>query len=128
MGQVLSIPRPDCLEMKRRGQLTDDGFHQVTAPGGRYSLLTCWGTTGATEAARAQPDGERAAAHDAFTRLLYRLEPDAQTLWKEAAPQVEGKGGVLWMTRPWINPTPSTSRWYTAMGRASITRWWGVLT
>jgi putative transposase len=29
----------------------------------------------ATEAARVQPDGERAAAHDAFTRLLHRLEP-----------------------------------------------------
>jgi putative transposase len=42
----------------------------------------------ATEAARVQPDGERAAAHDAFTRLLHRLEPDAQALWKEAAPQV----------------------------------------
>jgi len=49
----------------------------------------------ATEAARAQPEGSTAPAHDAFTRLLHRLEPDTTTLWREAAGQVERGGGVL---------------------------------
>jgi len=48
-----------------------------------------------TEAARAQPEGESAPAHDAFTRLLHRLEPDPATLWAEAAPLVDRGGGVL---------------------------------
>ena len=30
-----------------------------------------------------------------FTRLLHRLEPDAATLWREAAGQVEQQGGAL---------------------------------
>lgn len=34
-------------------------------------------------------------AHDAFTRLLHRLEPDAETLWHEAASQVERQPGIL---------------------------------
>lgn len=49
----------------------------------------------ALEAARVQPKAEEAPAHDAFTRLLHRLEPDTLTLWREAAPQVERQGGVL---------------------------------
>jgi len=48
-----------------------------------------------TEAARVQPDSPKAPAHDAFTRLLHRLEPDAETLWTEAQPLVEKTGGVL---------------------------------
>ena len=49
----------------------------------------------ATEAARVQPEMADPPAHDAFTRLLHRQEPDAATLWREAAPQVERQGGVL---------------------------------
>jgi putative transposase len=49
----------------------------------------------ATEAARVQPDQPRAPAHDAFTRLLHRLEPDADTLWQEARSQVALAEGVL---------------------------------
>lgn len=49
----------------------------------------------ATEAARVQPKAADAPAHDAFTRLLHRPEPDALTLWREAASQVERQGGVL---------------------------------
>ena len=49
----------------------------------------------ATEAARVQPDGPRPPAHDAFTRLLTRLEPDPETLWVEAEPQVRRDDGVL---------------------------------
>jgi putative transposase len=49
----------------------------------------------ATEAARVQPEAEKAAAHDAFTRLLHRLEPDADTLWREASSQVSLNQGIL---------------------------------
>jgi hypothetical protein len=48
-----------------------------------------------TEAARVQPDDPDAPAHDAFTRLLTRLEPDPGTLWAEAEPQVRRDDGVL---------------------------------
>ena len=49
----------------------------------------------ATEAARVQPRRADAPAHDAFTRLLHRLEPDPATLWREVEPQIERKRGVL---------------------------------
>jgi putative transposase len=48
-----------------------------------------------TEAARAQPARAAPPAHDAFTRLLHRLEPDPATLWREAAPLVRREAGVL---------------------------------
>ena len=49
----------------------------------------------ATEAARVQPEQRQAPAHDAFTRLLQRLEPDAETLWGEAQTQVDLTHGIL---------------------------------
>jgi putative transposase len=49
----------------------------------------------ATEAAKVQGDEEQAPAHDAFTRLLHRLEPDAATLWGEARTQVNLSRGIL---------------------------------
>jgi putative transposase len=49
----------------------------------------------ATEAAKVQGDEEQAPAHDAFTRLLHRLEPDAETLWREAESQVNLSQGIL---------------------------------
>lgn len=49
----------------------------------------------ATEAERVQPVSENAPAHDAFTRLLTRLEPDAETLWSEAQSQVDLNQGIL---------------------------------
>ncbi|MFO0927930.1 MAG: transposase [Gemmataceae bacterium] len=49
----------------------------------------------AVEAARVQPQRPEAPAHDAFTRLLHRLEPDPETLWQEARPQVDLAAGVL---------------------------------
>lgn len=48
-----------------------------------------------TEAARVQPQAPRAAAHDSFTRLLHRLEPDPDVLWQEAQGLVEKHQGVL---------------------------------
>src|SRR6187402_1907888 len=48
-----------------------------------------------TEAARVQPARPRPPAHDAFTRLLHRLEPDPVALWAEVAPLVRREGGIL---------------------------------
>jgi hypothetical protein len=48
----------------------------------------------ATEAARVQPDRPDPPAHDAFTRLLARLEPEPAVLWEEVRPLVR-RGGVL---------------------------------
>jgi len=52
-------------------------------------------TVTATEAARVQPEGVKMPQHDAFTRLLERLEPDPETLWTEAETQIEKVGGIL---------------------------------
>jgi putative transposase len=49
----------------------------------------------ATEAARVQPAQPDPPAHDAFTRLLHRLEPDAGALWDEVRPLVHRGRGVL---------------------------------
>jgi putative transposase len=49
----------------------------------------------ATEAARVQPNRPNAPAHDAFTRLLTRLEPEPAVLWDEVRPLVRRAGGVL---------------------------------
>jgi hypothetical protein len=49
----------------------------------------------ATEAARVQPESPDPAAHDAYTRLLHRLEPDPTTLWQEAQGQVVLDAGLL---------------------------------
>lgn len=49
-----------------------------------------------TEAARVQPrTGAQAIAHDAFTRLLHRLEPSPDALWEDARGQVDRRRGVL---------------------------------
>lgn len=48
-----------------------------------------------TEAARTQPTRANPPAHDAYTRLLHRLEPDAGALWAEAEALVARDGGVL---------------------------------
>ncbi len=49
----------------------------------------------ATEAAKVQGDEDQAPAHDAFTRLLHRLEPDAEALWTEARRQIRLNQGIL---------------------------------
>jgi hypothetical protein len=48
-----------------------------------------------TEAARVRPPRADPPAHDAFTRLLHRLEPDPAALWEEAAPLVARERGIL---------------------------------
>ena len=49
----------------------------------------------AVEAARVQPRGPAAPAHDAFTRLLTRLEPDPEALWAEVAPLLPADGVLI---------------------------------
>ncbi len=49
----------------------------------------------ATEAERVQPESKDAPAHDAFTRLLSRLEPDAETLWEEARTPIDLQSSIL---------------------------------
>lgn len=56
---------------------------------GSPRVFTC------TEAARVQPDGPRAPAHDSLTRLLQRLEPSSEKLWEEVSPHIDKKGGLL---------------------------------
>jgi putative transposase len=52
-------------------------------------IFTC------TEAAKVQPESRQPPAHDAFTRLLHRLEPDPETLWDEAQTMAQRRGGLL---------------------------------
>lgn len=47
------------------------------------------------EAARSQPPRPDSPAHDAYTRLLTRLEPDPETLYREVEPLVDKDDGVL---------------------------------
>jgi hypothetical protein len=58
-------------------------------------LLATLRVVSATEGARVQPEGPRRAAHDAFTRLLHRLEPDTTPLWREAEPLLDRTRGLL---------------------------------
>jgi len=47
------------------------------------------------EASRSDPRRFSPAAHDSYTRLLQRLEPDPETLFKEVRPLVDKLRGVL---------------------------------
>ena len=58
-------------------------------------LIAAPGPVSCTEAARVQPLRPDAPAHDAFTRLLTRIEPDPDALWQEAEPLVAKACGVL---------------------------------
>ena len=49
----------------------------------------------ATEAARTHPAGEDGPAHDAYTRLLHRIQSDGNALWQEVRSLVKRKEGVL---------------------------------
>lgn len=58
-------------------------------------LIATQSSYSCVEAARVQPARAARPAHDAFTRLLYRLEPSADALWREAAGQVQKGQGLL---------------------------------
>src|SRR5947208_11959806 len=58
-------------------------------------LIATPGPVTCTEAARVQPRSPFAPAHDAFNRLLHRIEPEPEELWQEAEPLVETRRGLL---------------------------------
>jgi len=58
-------------------------------------LLATPGVYPATEAGRVTPSRPDAPAHDAYTRLLHRLEPEPGALWEEVRPLLRTTGGVL---------------------------------
>jgi putative transposase len=69
----------------------------------------------ALEAARVTPPRPNAPAHDAFTRLLHRLEPDPAALWAEVAPLVNRAAGVLvlddsTLDKPYAHHIPLVTR------------------
>ena len=70
-----------------RSRATDEGYIQF--------LIGSPRVVSATEASRSQPAGPLAPAHDSFTRLLHRLEPDSATLWAEVGPLIRPAEGVL---------------------------------
>lgn len=58
-------------------------------------LLATPSACSAVEAARVHPATPDAPAHDAFTRLLTRLEPDPAALWAEVAPLLPADGVLI---------------------------------
>jgi putative transposase len=81
-----------------------------------------------TEAAAVQPDSRRPPAHDAFTRLLHRIEPDPETLWQEARPLVRRKGGVLvlddsTLDKPYAERIELVGRHWSGKHKAVV---WGI--
>ncbi len=81
-----------------------------------------------TEAAAVQPDSRQPPAHDAFTRLLHRIEPDPETLWQEARPLVRRKGGVLvlddsTLDKPYAAKIELVGRHWSGKHKAVV---WGI--
>lgn len=79
----------------------------------------------ATEAARVQPRRPDAPAHDAFTRLLHRLEPDPAALWQEVAPLVDRTRGVLivddsTLDKPYARKMPLVHRHWSGKHHAVV--------
>jgi hypothetical protein len=79
----------------------------------------------ATEAARVQPDAPDPPTHDAFTRLLTRLEPDPDTLWAESETQVRRDDGVLivddsTLDKPYARAIALVTRHWSGKHRAVV--------
>jgi hypothetical protein len=70
-----------------------------------------------TEAERVQPESTNAAAHDAITRLLHRMEPSTEQLWQESQQQVGLNQGVL------VVDDSTLDKWY-AEKMELVTRHW----
>ena len=60
-----------------------------------HFLVAAQGVFSTTEAARIREGEPDAPAHDAYTRLLKRIPPDTEALWREVAPFVVREQGVL---------------------------------
>ena len=80
------------------------------------------------EAARCQPEGTTAPAHDAFTRLLRREPPDTAALWQETRNLVQLDAGVLvlddtTLDKPYAKKMDLVTRhWSGKHGRVA----WGI--
>lgn len=77
------------------------------------------------EAARVSPVPESPPAHDAFTRLLRRLEPEPEALWREVAPHVDRAGGVLvvddsTLDKPYARKMDLVARHWSGKHRAVV--------
>jgi hypothetical protein len=70
-----------------------------------------------TEAARVQPENSKRPAHDAINRLLHRLEPNSEELWKEAQAWVNLAKGIL------VIDDTTLDKWY-ATKMELVTRHW----
>ena len=62
-----------------------------------------------TEAARVHPEQDNPPAHDSLNRLLYRLTPDSEQLWREAAPFVKDDST--------LDTVPNTWNWSPVTGK-----------
>lgn len=58
-------------------------------------LIAAQSAFSCSEAARCQPDREKAPAHDSLTRLLTQVPPDTEALWHEAKELIQPKRGIL---------------------------------
>ncbi|CAK0765749.1 hypothetical protein CCP3SC5AM1_430009 [Gammaproteobacteria bacterium] len=58
-------------------------------------LITTPRNYSCTEAAKVSPIMNEPPAHDAFTRLLSREEPNSDELWREVEPLINKAGGIL---------------------------------
>ncbi len=58
-------------------------------------LIAAQRTFSAVEAAKSRSPGGASPAHDAYTRLLQRIPPDSEALWREVEPVLERTKGVL---------------------------------
>jgi len=79
----------------------------------------------APEAARVHPEHEHAPAPDAFTRLLPRLEPEPETLWREAQTQVCLETGILVLDaspldKPYAKPRMLVTRHWSGKHHAVV--------
>jgi putative transposase len=68
---------------------------KVTASQFMDFLIATPSNATAMEAQRSQPETVDPPAHDAYTRLLHRLEPDSDALWVEVQTHVRRTTGVL---------------------------------
>ena len=72
-----------------------------------------------------QPKSPFAPAHDSFTRLIYRLEPNPDTLWDEAEPTVDRARGALilddsTLDRPYAKDMGLVTRHWSGKHRKTV--------
>jgi putative transposase len=101
---------------------------RCSAPDHIDFLLASPKAVSALEAARVQPDRPHRPAHDAFTRLLHRLEPDPAQLWREVEPLLSKGDGVLvvddsTLDKPYAEKIALVCQHWSGKHRAVV---WGI--